>query len=127
MPYLEHNFELARRYVDCHMDSGQYECAYDVVLDDYEPEMKTTTVAALFDELKGELVPLIAEVTQQRRARSTTACCTATSRSPTSGGWSRETLSLMGFDPRRVADRRHRAPVRPEPGRRRRAHHHPLG
>ncbi len=37
-PYLERNFELARRYVDCF---DGFECAYDVLLDDYEPGMKT--------------------------------------------------------------------------------------
>ena len=38
VPYLEHNFELARRYVDCF---DGYERPYDVLLDDYEPDMKT--------------------------------------------------------------------------------------
>jgi carboxypeptidase Taq len=60
-PYLEHNFELVRRYVDCHLD-GEFSCAYDVVLDDFEPRMATAEVAALFAELKAELVPLIARV-----------------------------------------------------------------
>jgi carboxypeptidase Taq len=64
-PHLEHNIELARRYIDCHMGTGEYECPYDVVLDDYEPQMKTTEVASLFAELKDELVPLIAEVTSK--------------------------------------------------------------
>ena len=59
VPYLERNFELIRRYVDC-FDS--FECAYDVLLDDYEPGGRTSDVARLFDELKGELRPMIAEV-----------------------------------------------------------------
>ena len=62
-PYLERNWELARQYVDCHMGSGEYEVAYDVVLDDYEPLMKTSTVAELFAELRAELVPVIARLT----------------------------------------------------------------
>jgi carboxypeptidase Taq len=62
-PYLEHNYELARRYVECHAGAGEYDCAYDVLLDDFEPQMKTTAVATLFEQLKGELVPLIAKVT----------------------------------------------------------------
>ncbi len=61
VPYLEHNLELARRYVDCFDD---FEQAYDVLLDDYEPGMKTAEVARLFAELKSELVPLIALVTE---------------------------------------------------------------
>ena len=59
VPYLERNFELIRRYVDC-FDS--FDCAYDVLLDDYEPGGRTNEVVRLFDELKGELRPMIAEV-----------------------------------------------------------------
>jgi carboxypeptidase Taq len=35
---------------------------YDVLLDDYEPLMKTAEVRAIFDDLKLELVPLIREI-----------------------------------------------------------------
>src|SRR5690348_10559581 len=41
VPYLEHNFELVRRYIDCF---DEYDCAYDVVLDDYEPGARTAEV-----------------------------------------------------------------------------------
>ena len=58
-PHLKRNLELARRYVDCHEGFGGFECAYDVLLDDHEPEMKTAQVQRLFTELRGELVPLI--------------------------------------------------------------------
>ncbi|MBV8989098.1 MAG: carboxypeptidase M32 [Solirubrobacterales bacterium] len=61
-PYLEHNLELARRYVDCFDGFDQ---AYDVLLDDFEPGMKTAEVARLFTELKSELVPLIASVSER--------------------------------------------------------------
>jgi carboxypeptidase Taq len=59
-PYLERNFELIRQYVDCF---DNFDCAYDVVLDDYEPGTSTAEVVRLFGELKAELVPLIAQVT----------------------------------------------------------------
>ncbi len=59
VPYLERNFELIRRYIDCF---DGYECAYDVLLDDYEPGGRTSEVSRLFDELKAELRPMIAEV-----------------------------------------------------------------
>jgi carboxypeptidase Taq len=62
-PYLAHNLELAQRYVDCF---DGFDCAYDVLLDNFEPGMKTTQVSALFDELKGELVPLIARLREHR-------------------------------------------------------------
>jgi len=60
-PYLEHNLELAHRYVDCF---DGYEHPYDVLLDDYEPGMKTSEVARLFAELKAELVPMIATLSE---------------------------------------------------------------
>jgi carboxypeptidase Taq len=60
-PYLKRNFELARQYVDCF---DGYECPYDVLLDDYEPGMKTSDVARLFAELKAELVPMIATLAE---------------------------------------------------------------
>jgi carboxypeptidase Taq len=59
IPYLERNFELVRRYVDCFDD---LESAYDPLLDDYEPGARTVDVARLFDELKSELLALIAAV-----------------------------------------------------------------
>ena len=43
VPYLERNFELLRRYIDCFDD---LDCAYDAVLDDYEPGARTSEVAA---------------------------------------------------------------------------------
>ncbi len=64
-PYLERNLELARRYVECFDD---FDCAYDVLLDDYEPQMRTAEVARLFGELKAALVPMIATVAQHREA-----------------------------------------------------------
>jgi carboxypeptidase Taq len=57
VPYLEHNVELLRSYVECFDD---YESPYDVLLDDFEPGMKAAQVAELFDQLKAELVPMIA-------------------------------------------------------------------
>jgi carboxypeptidase Taq len=59
LPHLERAVELKRRYIDCFEG---YDEAYDVVLDDYEPGMKTAEVRAVFDELKAELIPLIAEI-----------------------------------------------------------------
>jgi carboxypeptidase Taq len=58
-PVLEKAVELKRRYIECFEGFDE---PYDVLLDDYEPGMKTAEVRVLFDELKAELVPLIAEV-----------------------------------------------------------------
>ncbi|MGB9184773.1 MAG: carboxypeptidase M32 [Solirubrobacteraceae bacterium] len=64
-PALERNFELVRRYVECHLGHDGYECAYDVMLDDYEPRMRTKTVTALFGELTGTLVPFLSRLTSE--------------------------------------------------------------
>ncbi|HLX18624.1 MAG TPA: carboxypeptidase M32 [Gaiellaceae bacterium] len=54
---LERNVELRHRYVECFEPQEE---PYDVLLDDFEPEMKTADVSLIFDEIKAELVPLIA-------------------------------------------------------------------
>jgi carboxypeptidase Taq len=59
LPHLEHSLELKRRYIECF---DEFDEPYDVLLDDYEPGMKTAEVRAVFEELKQELVPLIAEI-----------------------------------------------------------------
>jgi carboxypeptidase Taq len=59
LPALRHNFDLRRRYVECFDD---YDEPYDVLLDDFEPGMKTAEVRAVFDRLKEEQVPLVAAV-----------------------------------------------------------------
>ena len=71
-PYLTRNLELARRYADCF---DEFDSRYDVLLDDYEPGMKSAEVARLFEELRAQLVPLIATVSE------------------------RPVVELMGFDP----------------------------
>ena len=59
LPHLERNLELRHRYVECFPEPDE---TYDVLLDDYEPLMKTAEVREVFDELKLELVPLITEI-----------------------------------------------------------------
>ena len=62
LPALRENFDLRRRYVDCFDD---YDEPYDVLLDDFEPGMKTAEVRAVFERLKEEQVPLVAAVRQE--------------------------------------------------------------
>jgi carboxypeptidase Taq len=62
LPALERNFELRHRYVECF---GPPPEPYDVLLDDFEPEMETAEVTQIFDEVKAELVPLIAELRER--------------------------------------------------------------
>jgi len=59
LPHLEHGLELRHRYVDCFPTPDE---TYDILLDDFEPLMKTADVRTIFDGLKAELVPLISEI-----------------------------------------------------------------
>jgi carboxypeptidase Taq len=58
-PHLETLLELRQRYIACFDPPAE---AYDVLLDDYEPHMKTVEVREIFDRLKEELRPLIEEI-----------------------------------------------------------------
>jgi carboxypeptidase Taq len=60
-PHFETQLELRHRYVSCFPPADE---TYDVLLDDYEPLMKTTEVREVFDELKQELAPLISEIAE---------------------------------------------------------------
>lgn len=95
-PYLERNVELARRYVEC-FDS--FDCPYDVLLDDYEPAMKSRDVARLFDELKSELVPLIATVTEHAD-QVDASVLHGSFPIPAQRQLVSEVIERMGFDPR---------------------------
>ncbi|HXY81574.1 MAG TPA: carboxypeptidase M32 [Gaiellaceae bacterium] len=59
LPHLEHNLELRREYIRCFDDHGD---PYDVLLDDYEPGMKTADVEVIFAQLKAALVPMLRAV-----------------------------------------------------------------
>jgi carboxypeptidase Taq len=58
LPALERNVELRHRYVACFEPREE---PYDILLDDYEPEMKTAEVRRTFDGIKPALVALVAE------------------------------------------------------------------
>jgi len=59
LPVLERNLELRKRYIDCFEPLDE---PYDILLDDFEPEMKTAEVTRIFAEIRDELVPLIADL-----------------------------------------------------------------
>jgi len=63
LPSLERIVELKLQYVDCVADGAAER--YDVLLDDYEPQTTTAEVRTLFDELKPQLVELIAELRER--------------------------------------------------------------
>jgi carboxypeptidase Taq len=63
-PWLERMVELRLRYVECF---APYDDPYDVLLDDFEPGMKTDDVRAVFAVLEPELVALVAEHATDRK------------------------------------------------------------
>src|SRR5215203_1169296 len=63
LPHLKKNLELTHRYIDCCEGMG-YESEYDVLLDDFDEGLTGDEVRTVFDELKRELVPLIAQIAE---------------------------------------------------------------
>ncbi len=57
-PWLERTVELRREYVECF---APYDDAYDVLLEDYEPGMRTSEIREIFAVLTPELRSLVAE------------------------------------------------------------------
>lgn len=60
-PHLERIVELNVRLAEA---LGYEDRIYDPLLDQFEPEMKTAQVAGIFDELKGELPPLVKAISE---------------------------------------------------------------
>ena len=57
-PWLERGIDLRLRYVECH---APYDDPYDVLLEDYEPGMKTSEIREIFAVLEPELRALVEE------------------------------------------------------------------
>ncbi|MGH3050666.1 MAG: carboxypeptidase M32, partial [Gaiellaceae bacterium] len=56
LPALRANLDLRKRYIECFEPTDE---PYDVLLDDYEPEMKTADVRRIFAYLKEHQAPLV--------------------------------------------------------------------
>ena len=126
-PFLQHNIELLAPLRRVPPGRSRLRLLPTTsLLDDYEPRMQhAPRWPRLFDELKAELVPVIARIA----AGAAVDDSALYARFPVEGQRRLvdQAVALMGFTPDGVADRRHGPPVR-DPGRlRRRAHHHPLG
>ncbi|MCP4538345.1 MAG: carboxypeptidase M32 [Chloroflexi bacterium] len=61
-PHLERVVDLSIQYAEA---LGYEDTLYDALLDRYEPEMKTAEVAAVFEQVKIGLVPLIKAIAEQ--------------------------------------------------------------
>jgi carboxypeptidase Taq len=68
LPHLQKNVDLKHKYLEYMAEEGL--SAYDILLDDYEPGMKTTEVKRVFDDLKQGLVPFIAAIRAKHDAVS---------------------------------------------------------
>jgi carboxypeptidase Taq len=66
-PYLQKIVELNRRMADA---LGYTDRMYDALLDQYEPDMKTAEVAAVFAALKPELITLVKDISAKADAVS---------------------------------------------------------
>jgi carboxypeptidase Taq len=66
LPYLEKNIELVRKYVSFFPPADH---PYDVLLDDYEPGMKTADVKATFDGLRPKQVKLIKAISARKQVK----------------------------------------------------------
>ncbi len=64
-PHLEKILELNLRLAEA---LGYEDRIYDALLDRFEPEMKTARVAAIFDDLKAELPPLVRAISERSQA-----------------------------------------------------------
>jgi carboxypeptidase Taq len=64
LPHLEKNVELTRRFADCYDGFPGFSRTYDVLLDEFEPEMTTEQIRTVLTALREGLVPLVAEATQ---------------------------------------------------------------
>jgi len=65
LPHLRTLIDLRRRYIECF---PEFDHPYDALLDDYEPEMRTARLRAVFAELRDGLVPLVAAIADARAA-----------------------------------------------------------
>lgn len=65
-PYLEKNVELVRKYVSFFPPADH---PYDVLLDDYEPGMKTADVQEIFGNLRPKQVKLIHSISEAKQVK----------------------------------------------------------
>jgi carboxypeptidase Taq len=69
LPVLRKNLDLRKQYVEIFIDD--YDEPYDVLLDDYERDMKAAEVRELFDYLKEHQAPLVKEIAENGAANDT--------------------------------------------------------
>jgi carboxypeptidase Taq len=93
---LAHQVELRHRYVACF---DGYEHPYDVLLDDFEPELTAAEVRPLLAELRDALVPIVAAACEAGQARNDGAF-RGTFAAEAQRAAVLDVLRGVGFDPR---------------------------
>jgi carboxypeptidase Taq len=96
---LTENIDLARRYVECQMGSGEYATGYDVLLDDFEPGMTTARVSDLFGQLRAGISRLIERVGAGAADLTDDTPLDAVFAVDRQRALVAEVLAMMGFDP----------------------------
>jgi carboxypeptidase Taq len=94
LPVLRKNLDLRKQYVELFLDD--YDEPYDVLLDDFERDLKSVEVRELFDYVKEHQAPLVKEVAADGAAIDTPAARTfplATQRE-----FEVEVVKRFGFD-----------------------------
>jgi len=94
VPYLQKVLDLVIQKAEA---LGYEERIYDALLDEYEPEMKTTQVEAVFAELKAEIVPLLQAICERLDAVDD-ACLHGSFDEQKQWAVTMDVLKLMGFD-----------------------------
>ena len=94
VPYLERNVELRRRLIAC-FDGAEE--PYDVLLEEYEPGMRTSEARAVLHRLKAGLLPLIAE--EREHAEPPPSFLHGPFALERQRGFALHLVERMGFDP----------------------------
>ena len=63
-PLLEKTFELKRAQAEA---LGYPQCAYDALLDDFEPSELTSNISRVLSDLRQALVPLVSAIAESQR------------------------------------------------------------
>ncbi len=95
LPYLRKNVELKHRYVECFEPTDEL---YDVLLDDFEPGMKTAEARAVLDDVRRELVPFIRELADRAEGVDD-SCLYGDFPLADQEAFGREVLDRFGFKP----------------------------
>ena len=94
-PLLERIVDLNRQMAEA---LGYEESPYDALLDEYEPDLTVSQLNPLFEDLKGQIVPLLKAITESGFVPETKFLETGKYPIDQQMAFSRKVLDEMGFD-----------------------------